>query len=81
MIEYSERLLNGLAQIQEYQLLPAHLAAFTKFITHCVWSTPDRIDVSIKNPKSHSGLWLRMQNRINEMKDRRKRLVKLRQNS
>jgi len=42
-----------------------------RFITHYVWHQPDQI-----NPQTEQALKLRMQNRLNEMTDRRRRLIK-----
>jgi hypothetical protein len=57
--------------------MPIHHSAFGRFISHCVWTTPDKIDMLTKKTNNSSSLLLRIKNRINEMKERRNRLTQL----
>ena len=78
LIDYSERLARALQRVPEYQLRPYHHSQVLKFISHYVWHQPDRVDVHSKMSTVQSQtLWARIHNRINEMKERRRRLVKL----
>ena len=45
LIEYCERILNALTKTTEFQLNPLQSTALIKFITHKVWSQPDKINV------------------------------------
>ena len=82
LIEYAERLVQHLKKISEVSLKPHHKTMFLKFITHYVWHNPDRGDPSSAAGSKFGGLssnmlWARIANRVQEMRERRRRLIKM----
>ena len=78
LIEYVERLMNAiLALPSEEQLQENWKVALDKFITHYVWHSQDRRN---EQPSNGSGVgspfWFRLEGRLNEMQERRRRLIK-----
>ena len=84
LIEYCERLRYALAQIPDHQIRPAQQAQLIRFISHFVWQMPDKVDHHLgqgkkgtrAGTKNTASYQTRIQNRIIEMKDRRKRLLR-----
>ena len=73
LIEYVERIMNALKQVNESSLKVSWRASLDKFISHYVWHNLDA-----KDPKQvvKPTLWGRLELRLVEMKERRKRLIK-----
>lgn len=71
LIEYVQRIINDIKQLNESDLKLDWMTAIDRFIKHYVWHTPD-----LKVSQFSAPLWKRLESRLNEMKDRRKRLVK-----
>ena len=70
LIEYVERLMNALKQVSETSLKVSQCACIEKFISHYVWHSTDKRD------QGKLMLWQRLEGRLQEMKERRRRLVK-----
>lgn len=71
LIEYVNRLVIGLKKLGSTE---SHLdieRVVEMFIGYYVWHTPD-----LNKTKPNSLIWQRLEARLNEMRDRRKRLVK-----
>ncbi len=91
LIEYCQRLKIALRKLSESVLRPSQHTQLIRFITHYVWRNQDKVDVMATRskggvPTTHKnaasqrptvGLDKRISNRIAEMKDRRKRLIKI----
>lgn len=65
LMEYISRLMHALKAMKEESLKPVWKRSIEKFIEHYVWHAPDSLS---------SNLWERLDNRIQEMKDRQRRL-------
>ena len=73
LIEYVDRLMNQLKMMGEESLLQeSWKKAIEKFITHYVWHSQDRIKV--EGPLI--GIIERLEGRLHEMQERRRRLIK-----
>lgn len=73
LIEYVDRLMNQLKLMGEEQLLQDQWKkAIEKFITHYVWHSQDRRKV--EGPMT--GIIDRLEGRLHEMQERRRRLIK-----
>lgn len=73
LIEYVERLMNQLKVMGDEQLLQEMWKrAIEKFITHYVWHSQDRRKV--EGPMT--SIIERLEGRLNEMQERRRRLIK-----
>jgi hypothetical protein len=73
LVEYCDRLMTVLKSISESQVKETWKTQIDNFIGHPIWHTKDAILDTIPRPV----LWTRLETRLNEMKQRRKRLVKL----
>jgi hypothetical protein len=72
LIEYVSRLLKTLDRFRETDLSPEQASKIEKFITHYVWYAQD------KEKKEMQGtIKIRLDNRLNEMLERRRRLLKM----
>lgn len=72
LIEYVTRLVKGLQQTSADKLERSHFERMEKFISHYVWHQPDMVDgegLPAQMPQ-------RLGNRLTEMTDRRRRLIK-----
>lgn len=79
MIEYVERLMTGIKNVQEEHLLENWKIALEKFITHYVWHQQDRRSNPETNPmvlQNQIPYWFRLEGRLTEMQERRRRLIK-----
>jgi hypothetical protein len=76
LIEYVERLMTGIKNVSEEMLLENWKIALEKFITHYVWHQQDRRS----NPEAAvvpvPPYWFRLEGRLTEMQERRRRLIK-----
>ena len=73
LIEYVDRLINTIKPLDEGALLKNHQAwrnSLERFITHYVWHTND-----VRRNGSNK-IWSRLESRLIEMKDRRRRLIR-----
>lgn len=50
--------------------------ALEKFITHYVWHSQDKKSNPTEASKLYSPYWQRLEGRLNEMQERRRRLIK-----
>lgn len=72
LIEYVSRLILGLKKLPSGSTTTSEATGVVElFINYYVWHTPD-----LKKSKPAATIWQRLEARLNEMKDRRKRLVK-----
>lgn len=71
LIEYVNRLINSLKKLLVNEKNPEIERIVELFIGYYVWHSPDLI-----KSKPSASLWQRLEARLNEMRDRRKRLVK-----
>lgn len=71
LIEYVSRTIMGLKKLATNEVHYDIEKVVELFIGYYVWHTPD-----LKNSKPSSTLWQRLEARLQEMRDRRKRLVK-----
>lgn len=70
MIEYVSRLMIALKSIRETAVKPIWKNSIEKFIKHYVWHSSDT------RRAENNKLWQRLESRLIEMKERRKRLLK-----
>ena len=70
LIEYVKRLSTTLTMLQEDLIGVSQTEKMEKFISHYVWHLPDKSASEVKQ------LPARLQNRLGEMTDRRRRLIK-----
>jgi len=70
LIEYVSRLMIAVKSIKEHMLRAQWKNAIEKFIKHYVWHSSDT-----RRPENNK-LWQRLESRLIEMKERRKRLLK-----
>lgn len=76
LIEYVERLMNSIKSLGSEELLQdGWQGALDRFITHYVWHSQDRRQDSTVERNS-SPFWYRLEGRLNEMQERRRRLIK-----
>lgn len=66
IMEYLERLINLLQSLSEKMLLSRWKRSLEKFIGHYVW---------VSTRKTNGKLWMRLQSRLIEMRERRKKLI------
>jgi hypothetical protein len=78
LIEYVTRLMKMFSQgkIAEEQLALDQQSKIEKFITHYVWYAQDKNGKG-KQQQMTGGLKIRLENRLNEMLERRRRLLKM----
>jgi len=69
LIEYAHRLMIAVQSIKEVMLKPQWKHQIEKFIKHYVWHTSD------VRRAANNKLWQRLESRLIEMKERRKRLL------
>jgi len=74
LIEYVSRLTKALSGLQEDLMNQVQLDRMEKFISHYVWHLPDLQEAVAAS--SDSPMQNRLSNRLNEMTDRRRRLIK-----
>lgn len=70
LIEYVARLMIAVKSVKENFFRPSWRSSIEKFITHYVWHTSD------VRRKDNNKLWQRLEARLIEMRERRKRLLK-----
>jgi hypothetical protein len=70
LIEYVERLIGAIKACSGQKVPEEHAVSIEQFITHYVWHCKDRKDTG------HLNLWQRLEGRLNEMLERRRRLIK-----
>mmetsp|Transcript_14210 Transcript_14210/g.14191 ORF Transcript_14210/g.14191 Transcript_14210/m.14191 type:complete len:483 (-) Transcript_14210:243-1691(-) len=70
LIEYVARLMIAIKSIREKLLRQSWKHCINKFITHYVWHTSDT------RRRENNKLWQRLESRLIEMKERRKRLLR-----
>ena len=70
LIEYVARLMIAVKSIKEHMLRPSWKNQIEKFIKHYVWHSSDT------RRAENNKLWQRLESRLIEMKERRKRLLK-----
>ena len=78
LIEYVERLMNEIKQFNDNEFKAASRNAIEQFITHYVWHSQDpAANEKIKQGQRYSTpYWIRLQSRLKEMQERRRRLIK-----
>ena len=69
LIEYVSRIWHAIRSLKEEKLKPNWKRNLERFITHSVWHASD----TRRGTSSH--LWQRLENRLIEMKERRRRLI------
>mmetsp|Transcript_18035 Transcript_18035/g.30734 ORF Transcript_18035/g.30734 Transcript_18035/m.30734 type:complete len:133 (+) Transcript_18035:410-808(+) len=79
LIEYVTRLMKILSsnRISEERLSEEQKLKVEKFITHYVWYAQDKAGETKNTDKVQGTLKLRLENRLNEMMERRRRLLKM----
>ena len=70
LIEYVNRLMVAVRSMKESSLKSAWRNSIEKFITHKVWHSSDM------RRADNNRLWQRLESRLIEMRERRKRLIK-----
>lgn len=71
--------MNAIKQVgSEDQLQDNWKSALDRFITHYVWHSQDRRNEGTANDRNTAGspFWFRLEGRLNEMQERRRRLIK-----
>lgn len=80
LIEYVERLMTAIRNITEEYLTDHWRHALEKFITHYVWHSQDRRSTANETPQAQppttAPYWFRLEGRLTEMQERRRRLIK-----
>jgi hypothetical protein len=78
LIEYVERLMNEIKNVNDNDLKSNWKNQIEKFITHYVWHSQDPVaNDKIKHGQRYqTPYWVRLQGRLNEMQERRRRLIK-----
>lgn len=78
LIEYVERLMNEIKNVDDNGLKPTWKTQIEKFITHYVWHSQDPVasDKIKHGQRYQTPFWVRLQGRLNEMQERRRRLIK-----
>ena len=74
LIEYVSRLVKTLGCLEEDLINHIQIDRMEKFISHYVWHLPDLSEAQVNN--SDTRVQSRLNNRLNEMTDRRRRLIK-----
>jgi hypothetical protein len=75
LIEYVQRLVKQLATVALEQVHASQVEKMEKFISHYVWHSPD-VTESSGSAGNQDVLQMRLSNRLGEMTDRRRRLIK-----
>ena len=65
--------MNALKGITEDQLSEVQRVALDKFISHYVWHSQERL---LSSADEYTPYWYRLEGRLNEMQERRRRLIK-----
>lgn len=78
LIEYVERLMTEIKTVNDNDLKTSWKNQIEKFITHYVWHSQDPVaNDKIKHGQRYqTPYWVRLQGRLNEMQERRRRLIK-----
>lgn len=78
LIEYVDRLMREIQNVNDSDLKQSWKVAIEKFITHYVWHSQDAVQgEKIKHGQRYqTPFWVRLQGRLNEMQERRRRLIK-----
>lgn len=80
LIEYVSRLKKILTAVNEDLIQPLQVDRMEKFVTHYVWHLPDAAkpaaDADLHGHASGNVMERRLTNRLSEMMDRRRRLIK-----
>ena len=78
LIEYVERLMNEIKNVNDNDLKGTWKSQIEKFITHYVWHSQDPVtNDKIKHGQRYqTPFWVRLQGRLIEMQERRRRLIK-----
>ena len=78
LIEYVERLIQEISSFEEKEdLKPSWRTSIEKFITHYVWHSQDAQQDKIKHGQRQSTPFsVRLNGRLTEMQERRRRLIK-----
>ena len=76
LIEYVSRLSKSLANIHEDYLDSTQRQRMEKFISHYVWHMPDQKPNGQEPASDSNQMQRRLANRLGEMTDRRRRLIK-----
>lgn len=76
LIEYVSRLTKNLANINEDYLDSTQRQRMEKFISHYVWHMPDQKPNGQEPETDSNQMQRRLANRLTEMTDRRRRLIK-----
>lgn len=78
LIEYVDRLMKEIQNVSENELKDTWKKSIEKFITHYVWHSQDPIasDKIKHGQRYQTPFWVRLQGRLNEMQERRRRLIK-----
>jgi hypothetical protein len=75
LIEYVQRLVKTLSYVSEEVLSLQQVEKMEKFIQHYVWHSAD-VTESSGSALNRELLQMRLRNRLSEMTDRRRRLIK-----
>ena len=76
LIEYVSRLVRNMGNAQNDMLLTYQHDRVEKFISHYVWHMPDLQNEGADNLNDNQVIKERLSNRLSEMTDRRRRLIK-----
>ena len=77
LIEYVARLVKVLSLVNVDQIQADQISSVDKFVTHYVWKQPDQLDLNLTSGTTiNHQIRKRLVNRLNEMTDRRRRLIK-----
>jgi hypothetical protein len=76
LIEYVDRLMREIQNVFDADLKETWKRQLEKFITHYVWHSQDPDDKIRQGQKYVTPFWVRLQGRLNEMQERRRRLIK-----
>ena len=70
--------MNEIKNVDDSALKPTWKIQIEKFITHYVWHSQDTVtNDKIKHGQRYqTPFWVRLQGRLNEMQERRRRLIK-----
>ena len=76
LIEYVSRLTKTVSKLPEESIDPSHRNKMEKFISHYVWHMPDQKANGQEADSVQYQIQRRLTNRLGEMTDRRRRLIK-----
>ena len=71
LIEYVHRMVGAMKSLGDSAIEPLQRSCVEKFVMHVVWHSKD-----LRRADAQSKLWQRLENRLIEMRDRRRRLVR-----